>query len=177
MKTIIVAFLCSMSFCFAQKSFHFDTLLEYECKFTTSESDVITTQHVFTNSKNNSYYILVKDLDSLHYSLEFLAYDKYYSKVKVKKNKLFTSSKIDILNCETINKMSNNFKYRVRQYDFINLKDTIINNRLSKNYKLQYLKSKRKKEKKKIGTAHYIIKDSTDFHLPILFNHATAYCL
>lgn len=175
MKIIAFILLLSVSFCYGQKSYKFDTLLEYECRFKNLKSDSTVTQYLYTNSKNNSFSLLVRDYDSLHYSIEFLAYDKYHSTVKVIKDKLFTSAEIDILDCSTIHKTSNNYKFRVKEYDFFNLKDTLINNRLSKNYKLQYLKSKKRKKRKQIGTALYIIKDSTEFHLPILLAHATAY--
>ncbi|MGB1211356.1 MAG: hypothetical protein ACPG41_08015 [Lacinutrix venerupis] len=174
MKYITLALLLSFSFCFAQKTYEFDTLLEYECRFNTTKSDTTVTQYLYTNSKDNSYYISVRDYDSLHYSLNFYAYNKYHSQVKVIKSKLFKSAEIDILDCETIHNSSSKYKFRTKEYDFVNLKDTLVNNTLNKTYKLSYLKSKKKKKRRKIGTIQYIIKPNTEYHLPVLY-HITAY--
>ncbi|WP_299386229.1 hypothetical protein [uncultured Lacinutrix sp.] len=174
MKIFTLAVLLNITFCFAQKSYVFDTLLEYDCKSITPIKDSTFTKYLYTNSKNNSYYITIKNLDSLNYSLEFVDTDKHYSKVKVLKNKLFKSAEIDILDCKDVANVYNQYKNRIKDYKFINLQDTLINNILLKNYKLTYVKSKKKKTRKKIGAIQYIIKEDTEFHSPILL-HPTAY--
>ena len=170
--TAFVLFM-SFSFSFGQKSYEFDTLLEYECRFNTSKSDTLVTQYIYTNSKDNSYYITVRGHDKLNYSLEFADIDNYHSVVKVLRSQLFNSNLISIDNCKNVHKMTNRYKSKIRNYAFTIQSDTIISSKTYKSYTLKYLKSKRKKKKNKIGTNHYIIKNNTEYHLPILTHPLT----
>ncbi|MGY0392189.1 hypothetical protein ACW5R3_06520 [Bizionia sp. KMM 8389] len=54
-----------------------------------------------------------------------------------------------------------------KNQDFFILKDTVINNKVFKRYKLSVVNARRAK-KYKLASQYYIIDNSTDFHLPIL---------
>lgn len=170
MRIINILFILNIYICFGQKAYKFDTLLEYESYFYDVElkKDTITKQFLLTNSKDNNYYILVKEDNNLNYYLKFIHYDKYASKVYVSKNDFFKASEINIDDCNTVFKYENKFKFKVKNYAFVNKSDTIINNKALKTYTLNYLLSRKKKVKKNIGTATYIIKNNTEYHLPIL---------
>jgi hypothetical protein len=72
-----------------------------------------------------------------------------------------------------VHRYENSYKFRVKEYDFFNQKDTIINNKSFSRYKLSSIKPK-KIEKNKLGTEYYIIDKLSNFHLPIL-KFSTAY--
>jgi hypothetical protein len=72
-----------------------------------------------------------------------------------------------------VSNYNNPFKVRIEEYDFFNLKDTIIDETQYSRYKLSSI-DPRKEKKKKLGTEYYIIDNNTKFHLPVLF-FSTAY--
>ncbi len=84
----------------------------------------------------------------------------------------FDGSEILNLQCEFVRNYTNSNKYQIKNYEFINLKDTIIEGKIYGRYKLTPTDLKRAK-RKKIGTQFYIIDKTEDF-VPIL-NHPTAY--
>lgn len=166
--------LLKISLAFTQKSYEFDTLLKYECRFNTNISDTTTTQYIYTNSKDNSYSILVREDNSLYYSISFIDFKNYSSKVPVLKSELFNATEINITNCRDVFNFTNKYKYKTKHYDFINLKDTLINNEILPAYKLVYLKGEKRKRRRKVGSSKYIIKKNTQYHLPIL-RYSTAF--
>lgn len=159
---------------YAQDSYTFDTLLKYNCKFVNKEKDTITTQYIISNSKDNSYFITVREENNIYYSLHFIDYKKITSKVNIRKQDFFEVSTINITNCYDVSLYKNKYKYQTKNYDFINLKDTIINNDTLKVYKSIYLKSDKKKKKNNLGSIIYVVKKDTEHHLPIL-RYSTTY--
>lgn len=153
------------------KQYSFDYLIEYTKYYTDSASN--ETVYLLTNSMDNSYFVEVKSLDSLYFELEFIAQDNIWTTTKVTKKNFFKAEHIKF-NCNSDLSYKNHFKFRAKEYEFEILPDTLLNNRTLKNYKLKYIGKRKRKKSFPIGTNLYIIKDSTEFHLPIL-THSTAF--
>ena len=156
--------------CFSQKQYKFDYLIDYD-QIINKDTVKIGFIYYLTNSKDNSYTASVTELDSLHFNLKLRDYTKeLYSIVKILKRDFFMAEFINF-DCKLF------FKYKsiihTNSYDFFILKDTIINKKTYKYYKLNNIKPKIVK-RKKTGTNYYIINQSTNFHLPIL-TYPTAY--
>ena len=168
---LFLAFTMS-STCFGQKKYHFDYLLEYEFK-SSVDSSFNKTLYYITNSRDNSYFAKIRSIDTLSFGLVFHVQDLLLADVKLKKYDFFNLETLTI-NCESNYLMENIFKFRVKEYEFNILTDTLIDNKYLSQYKLEYTGKRKRKKSRPIGTNHYIIKDSTQFHLPIL-THSTAF--
>ncbi len=160
------------STCFGQKKYQFDYLLEYEFK-SSVDSSFNQTLYFITNSKDNSYYAKIRSIDTLSFRLVFKVQDLLLADVKLKKHDFFNLESLTI-NCESNYLFENPFKFRVKEYEFNMLSDTIIDNKYLVYYKLQYTGKRKIKKSRPVGTNYYIIEDSTQFHLPIL-THSTAF--
>ena len=171
MKIITSFFLLFSCTIFAQKHYTFDYAIEYKryCKKACDDE----TFFFLTNSKDNSYFVRLTNKDSLEYKILFIDQNGNSSRTSVFKDSLHLAEYINIP-CNNVGKYRNPYKKRVKDYDFENLKDTLIDGEYYSFYKFKYLKGERKKQRKKIGELQYIIQDSTEFHTPILYL-ATAY--
>jgi len=176
MKILTFLLFLFITTCYSQKQYDFDYIIEYETTFY-KDSIKIKNHHYrdkqkkihryyLTNSKNNDYFAIVIEKDSLNYRLMFIDYNGVYSNVIFSKSDLNKAEFINI-KCENVGRYFNPYKYRTRNYDFFVLKDTVIKNETFSMYKFRSIKPKIEK-RKKIGTNFFIINKSTDFHLPIL---------
>jgi len=183
MKLLLVTLLLFSTYSFSQKQYVFDYLIETEHTFYKDsiriknhqyrQIDTVLTKYYLTNSKNSDYIAVIFELDSLSYKL----------KLRDEKNGLASSvtflksdlNKADILNihCNHILRYSNRYADQTKNYVFNKLSDTLINGEVHKIFTLKSIKPKIVK-RQKLGTAYYIIKNRTAFHLPI-FNRSTAY--
>jgi hypothetical protein len=125
-----------------------------------------------TNSKKNNYTAVITELDSLKYKMIFKDENGIYSNVTILKSNLKKAEFINI-DCKYVSRYRNPYKYQTKNYDFFELKDTLIKGKTYSKYKLESIKPKKVK-RKKLGTEFYIINNRTEFHLPIL-NFSTAY--
>lgn len=168
---LILIFIISGS-SFAQKKYPFDYLIEYQF---TSYTDSTTNKIIYyiTNSKDNSYFAKIKNFDSANFELELIDQDQLWAKTKVRKQDFIKADFIN-LECNRNFIFKNHFKFRTKEYEYTMLSDTLIDNKYLKNYKLQYIGKRKRKKSFPVGTNHYIIEDSTEFHLPIL-THSTAF--
>jgi len=171
-KIIFILFLFSAYYGFSQRDYHFDYLIEYERTYYKEDSLKVKVFYL-TNSKNNSYFAEVRSFDNENYKVSFKHQDKLYADVLIPKTSFSTSETI-VLPCETIRDYSNSFKNVTKIYDYIMLKDTLLNQKKHLVYKLESTLKLKKKLRKGAGTNIYIIENSTSFHLPIL-THPTAY--
>lgn len=172
MKYLLPLFLIITSLSYSQSTYRFNYLIEYDfesIKDSTKNKTVI----YLTNSLDNSYYLKITPADSSNFKLEFIKQDYIWTTFNLDKQEFYRSEFITI-NCDYNLVYRNNFKFRVKEYNFITLKDTLINEAHLKRYKLEYSGRRKRKKSFPIGTNIYIIKDSTEFHLPIL-THSTAY--
>ncbi|NLP59489.1 hypothetical protein [Lutibacter sp. B1] len=181
-KIILIITILTLTKFYAQKTYEFDYVIEYE---TTFYKDSIKTKnshfrdhqkkihrYYLTNSKNNDYFAIIIEKDSLNYRVMFIDYNGIYSDVIFSKSDLNNAEFINI-KCENVSKYFNPQKYQSKNYDFFVLNDTVINNKSFSMYKFSSIKPKIEK-RKKLGTDFFIINKSTDFHLPIL-THSTEY--
>jgi len=143
----IITFLLISTFCFSQKQYDFDYLIEYE--LTTYKDSVEKTIKIFylTNSRRNNYLAVVTELDSLNYIMDFKDENGLAFNVNLLKSDLNKAEFINI-DCDYVRNYHNRFKFRIKEYDFLNIKDTIINGTEYNRYKLTSIKP-RKKERKK----------------------------
>ena len=182
MKYFLITFLLFSSYCYSQKQYEFDYLIEYEVTYYKdsvktknrpfTEKDKTIKKYYLTNAKKNNYVAVITELDSLKYVMIFIDQNGIFSNVNFLKAELNKAEFINI-GCESLKRYQNNFKYQINNYDFLKLNDTVINNKAYSMFKLTSIKPKRKK-RKKIGTEYYIIDKETSFHLPIL-DFSTAY--
>ncbi len=182
MKLLLIVYLLISTICFSQKQYEFDYVLEYEQTFYKDslkipnhrfrEKEEKRKKYYLTNSKKNNYTAVITELDSLNYQMIFKDANGIYANVKVLKSELFKAEFINI-DCNSIQRYDNRFKYQTRNYAFFKLKDTLFNGTSYARYKLASIKPKRVK-KKKIGTIFYSIANETSFHLPVL-DRSTAY--
>lgn len=182
MKLLLTTFLLFSTFCFSQKIYEFDYLIEYEITFLKNSIKVndvklrkqIRTKKVYylTNSNNNDYHARITEMDSLTNKMVFTDNNGVSANVTFLKSGLDKAEYIDI-DCKNVMRYQSQFKYQIKNYDFFKLHDTVINGKTFYKYKLQSIKPKRTK-RKKLGVLYYIIDKETSFHLPIL-DFTTAY--
>lgn len=170
LKLLLLVFLFStLTFC--QKKYAFDYILEY--KYQLSDTSKVEIQYFLTNSKDNSYFINVKDKDSLNFTLNFVDYNGIKSVFYLDKV-AFSKAESISLECKLISKNYNPFiAQRTKEYDFKMEKDTVIEG----NYFSQYLirsNSPKREKKKKLGAIVYVVEKNSAFHFPLL-DHPTAY--
>lgn len=162
-----LSLLLFLVFCIAvhgQEKYSFDYMLEYSLKKTATSK--IEKSYILTNSKDNSYTLRIEENDSLNFVFNFLDQNGYRSTTYNSKANFF---KADIINveCKFVSRFVNPFKYQTKNYDFINLSDTLIEGNQYSHYILKSNKPKQVK-KLKLGVLHYIIEKETSNHLPIL---------
>ena len=68
----------------SQKIYQFDTLLEYE--FTYEKDSTNTVHYIYlTTSLNNSYHLVLREVDSLNYSIYFRDNELFAANSKISK--------------------------------------------------------------------------------------------
>ncbi|WP_053989916.1 hypothetical protein [Mangrovimonas sp. TPBH4] len=163
----------STLFCFSQKQYEFDYLIEYKLTFyKDSLTEKTISRYYFTNSKKNNYLAVITNLDSLNYQMDFKDQNGLSFNVNFLKSDLNKAEFINV-DCDYVRGYNYPFKTLIKEYDFFNLNDTIIDGTEYSRYKLTSIKPKKRK-RKKLGTEIYIIDKNTKFHLPI-FYFPTAY--
>lgn len=170
MKIFLLSFFLLSTTCFAQIEFQFDHFIKYSFE---SHTDSTRNKPVyyFTNSKDNSYYAELEELDSLHFKVLLIGQDRLRMDVTLKKSDVYNASNLSI-KCVSTWDERNPYKFRTQEYAFSKTKDTLYNGVFLKQYRLS--RTAPTTRTKSIGSNHYIIKDSTDFHLPLL-THPTAF--
>lgn len=182
MKYLIILFISISTFCHSQKQYQFDYLIEYDYILykdsvkTKNQNyraeDEITKKYYLTNSKNNDFYAIVTEYDSLNYKMHFRDYKGNHSKALFPKA-IFDIAEFINIDCHHVNRFHNPYKYQIKNYDFHVLNDTIIEEKAYSMYKLSHVNPK-KSRRRKLGSNIHIVDKETQFHLPIL-SFATAY--
>lgn len=169
---IATFFFCGLQV-YGQKEYHFDYLLEYSF-YKPSISDTITV-YFLTNSKNNAYRATFRknEKDSVHWKFEFSDENGVFSKFKLKKTGYKNAATIT-LSCDLVRPYRNPYRYQTKNYDFIILKDTLINGTTFSHYVIKCTRSDRYIKRKKLGVTHFIVDNSTNYHMPF-FTHSTEY--
>ena len=162
-KTLFFLFLSQIIF--AQKTYNFDYVLEYK---TTKNDSIKVDLSYLINSKNNDFLLEIKSLDSTNYKINFTDRTSLFTYATLNKNAFDTAEKINV-SCDVIFKFLNPFKYQTKNYDYFNLKDTLINDTLFFHCELKSNRSLKYQKRKNIHSLHLIIdKKSADF-LPFLY--------
>lgn len=170
MKNIfLVLFVLITHTIYAQKNYYFDTALEY--KFSHNDKEYLHSYLI--NSKDNNYLLFIKDNDTLNYELQFKDRNILSFNTKVKKDDLAKAESI-LINCGDVKQNNNPFKYKVNEYEFLNLTDTIINSTEYYHYVIRSNKSAQYQKRKKIAKYHYIVRKNTPEFLPF-FTEDTPY--
>jgi len=167
MKKVVLVFslfvFCQM---FGQTKYSFDYGLNYEVK---SENGKDSTKVFLVNSKQNNYYLYIHDDDNINSEINFSDFEKLVVIGKMKNSIVYKTSDY-IANCDDVFQFINPYKYQVKNYKFINLNDTIINDTSYYHYKTVSLKSLRFQKRKGIKTIHYIINKDSNFFTPFLWS-------
>jgi len=170
--TFLLLFIIIANTGLAQSSYSFDNFITYKFKSYTGSLDNKTLYYM-TNSRDNSYYVKIEHIDSLNLELEFVVQDKLWTKQQLKKEDFSKAENINLI-CDGSLIFENDFKYKTKDYAYKNLNDTLLDSIKLISYKLEYTGKRQRKKSFPVGSNHYIIKDSTQFHLPLL-THATEF--
>ena len=173
MKTIYLFLLLFCLTGFAQKQYTFDYIIEYKNIDNNDTLRKINNTYVLTNSKDNTYFGMLSEKDSLHFVLDFMDYKAIRTNYSIIKKSDFVKAEFINLNCVDIVKNTHPFQHLTKKYHFTHPKDTIINDKKYLTYTIEDNKPKRKKDKKN-SSITYIVDKETDFHLPV-FTNETAY--
>lgn len=178
MKIPILLFSLSVTMGYSQKLYDFDHIMEYDVNLFYKKPVKVKNQHsrvshqnmnryYLINSKQNEYFAVIFEKDSLNYQLNFYDHkSKIHANAIVLKPDLNDADLID-MNCRYVLGVTNPLKND--DYDFTRVKDTLLNNESFIQYKYSF-RNKKKAKRKKIGTYYFIIETTSNFELPI-FTH------
>ena len=169
MKYLLI-FLVSQ--CFAQKQYSFDYIIEYENIIIQDTLRKMGSTYVLTNSKDNTYFGMLNERDSLNFSLDFMDYKSIRTNYSIIKKSDFGDAEFITLNCKDIIKNTHPFQHLTKKYHFTEPKDTIINTKVYLTYTIEDNNNIKRKKDKKNNAITYIVDKETDFHLPIFTNEA-----
>ena len=107
----------------SQKIYQFDTLLEYE--FTYEKDSTNTVHYIYlTTSLNNSYHLVLREVDSLNYSIYFRDNELFTANSKISK---VDFEKADVINndCQGLLKWDNSkYQKRLSKYNITEFLET-----------------------------------------------------
>jgi hypothetical protein len=165
-KVVLVLSLFIFCQMFGQKKYSFDYGLNYERK---DENGKKSSEVYLVNSKQNNYYLFIHDSDSINCKINFNDFEKLVVIGKMKTSIVYKTSEY-IANCDDVFQYISPYKDQVKNYKFINLNDTIINDTSYFHYKTVSLKSLRFQKRKGIESIHYIINKNSEFFKPFLWS-------
>ena len=171
MYKITFLFLFCASFAFAQNRFHFDHVLEYDYQETIDSP--IEKYYILSNAADNSYVLNVKSEDEKMLALDFIQQDKLVAKIKVKEVDFLRAETL-LVDCEDVWPLTNKYKLRTEEYEYVQNPDTVLYNQKYPYYILKHVDPEYEEEDNRIVRGHYIIQPGTSYHLPVL-RHCTAY--
>lgn len=165
--------LLKIGFCFFLLAnvynYNFNYRLDYEVTYLKNSKK----NHIITyliNEQDNSYNASRYDISDELFGITFLDQNGVYWKSKVNK-KTFTKYSFTLYK-EQLRHYSNPYKDKVDLYDFFALNDTVLDNKICKQF---IFKSKdiKREQKKKLGKEIYVI-DTSQNIMPLLI-FSTAY--
>ena len=172
MKKFFTLFFClCFGIIFSQNTYFFDHSLVYEIRFDNKKFDRV----YYVNSYNNNFFVeftYYKDSTNLNFSLVDRK-SEILSKSKVNQELFFKAEVVNI-DCSSLLKSSNSYKYKTKEYDFVNFNDTLINDTLYYHYAIKSNKGLKYIKRKKIAEYHYIVTKDSPNSLPLL-EHPTCY--
>lgn len=169
MRNILTIFLLLNVLCLkAQKIYNFNYILEFEVKNNMNSTKSVKLFYL-VNSKDNSYKVEARNIkpDSLNFN--FLDHNGKSSN-SIFKMEDFLKAETISCDCNNVNYYSNPYKYKVKDYYFENLNDTIIDGKTLHHYVIKSNKSIKYQKRKKIHQYHYFVKKDDFSFLPILYS-------
>lgn len=170
-KVLLLISLFAFCQLFSQKKYSFDYTLVYE-EHCQSHKDTIPFIYL-VNSKMNNYNLYALEDKTKSYCLYFHDQNGVAVHSKVKKEDFYKAETYTNSCKETI-RLSNPYKEKIKNYEFVTFKDTLLNDTLYFHYAIKSLKSIKYQKRKKIVTTHFIISKSNPEFIPLLF-HPTIY--
>ncbi len=167
MRALLFLILPLLSFCQKKYTFDYALIFDETCKLHTKPNQMI----YLVNSKINSILYYIHDRDSVNYTCHFTDRNGVISNNGIKKTDFFRAETISN-DCHEVYRYT--IKDKKDDYDFKNLKDTIINDTSYYHYELRCNKSLKYQKRKKLQVCNYIINKNQDSILPFL-EHPTAY--
>jgi hypothetical protein len=174
MKKLLVLLFLSQTI-YAQKTYKFDYILEYKNKIDSTK--LISNPTYYVNSKENSYQVLTYKTDSLNNMFEFFVKEGFKRPMvhETVNRKILLETKLITIDCIAISYNSEYpFKYKVKEYYFENLKDTIIDKIPYYHYVIKSNKPLKYQKRKNIAQSHFIVDKNSPSFLPF-FKHPTIY--
>jgi hypothetical protein len=168
MKRFFLLLFCFVgSLGFSQNSYHFDYVLVYNVSFQDNNFERIC----YINSNDNDFFTeLTHYKDSTNVDFRMIDRDKEIS-VRSKANKeLFFKSEVVNIDCNDVIKSGNPYKHKAKEYDFVNYKDTLINDKLYYHYAIKSNKSTSYIKRKNIAEYHYLVSKNMPNFLPVLID-------
>lgn len=169
MKKIILSFfLVFLQTGIAQKKYNFDYVLE----FNTYKTEKHSLNTYLVNSKDNSFLLHYKfKNDSCLISM----IDRKGLSVNSKclKNDFIRAETISN-DCSSVTKFENPFRFKIKEYFFIEHKDTLLKNKYYHHYSIKSNKSLKYQKRKNIAEYHYIVDRESNSFLPFLM-HTTPF--
>lgn len=159
-----------LCFCFLSQNieYHFNTQLVYEVtNLKNQNKNRIVTYWV--NKEDNSYNAFQISISNKENEVTFLDYNGIYWKGEIKAEDLL-KPKIT-LRKEQMTPYGNPYKYQVDNYDFTELKDTILDNKICKRFMLKSTNAVIEKDKK-LGKEIYVIDTSSNIKPMLPFSTA-----
>lgn len=115
---LVIILFCIPFFGLSQKTYQFDTLLEYE--FTHEKDSTNAVHYIYlTNSSDNSYHLVLREVDSLNYSIYFRDNELFTANSSISK---VDFEKADVINndCQGLLKWDNSkYKKRLSKYSVV----------------------------------------------------------
>jgi hypothetical protein len=174
MKKLLILLFLSQAI-YAQKTYKFDYILEYKNKIDSTK--LISNPTYYVNSKENSYQVLTYKTDSLNNMFEFFVKEGFKRPMvhETVNRKILLETKLITIDCIAISYNSEYpFKYKVKEYYFENLKDTIIDKIPYYHYVIKSNKPLKYQKRKNIAQSHFIVDKNSPSFLPF-FKHPTIY--
>ncbi|MFT5754891.1 MAG: hypothetical protein ACI9FW_000184 [Flavobacterium sp.] len=174
MKKLLILLFLSQTI-YAQKTYKFDYILEYKNKIDSTK--LISNPTYYVNSKENSYQVLTYKTDSLNNMFEFFVKEGFKRPMvhETVNRKILLETKLITIDCIAISYNSEYpFKYKVKEYYFENLKDTIIDKIPYYHYVIKSNKPLKYQKRKNIAQSHFIVDKNSPSFLPF-FKHPTIY--
>lgn len=161
----LVCFLASIS-SLAQKKYSLNYTLVFKETFPKKNSDKLFFYSV--NSIENNFTLYTHDKDSLNYIFHFT--DNNGISVSGEINKVnFYKAETFVNNCKQTIPLLTQAKEKVKDYSYVNLNDTIINDTSYYHYVLKSTKKLSYIKRNNIKTAHFIVNKFSPSFKPFLF--------
>jgi hypothetical protein len=156
MKFLQLLFLVLVGFS-TNHDYTYDYRLEYE--LISNQSGNVSIRNYYVNKNSNDYYAQISKSKKSGYDFYFRDQDKFTIQANITGD--YKNPGTVIMNNSLTRKFIYSYEYKAKNYEIINLKDTLINDKLYAQVKFKMINQKKAK-RRKAGTHIYIIDTSVD---------------